>query len=169
MKSGQPSGRTPLPGSALLNEVRDRAPIDLWIGNPREAIIDYFRAGIQVQLVSFSAPLGFFAGSKASRVALLEQGKVIAVGQPTALFILLDQQDREERKLIVRAVKSLPSLNPFIVGQEDRYRIVKSVDDASVGSGSAGPTWARTLYGPCRSLRGWTLPTVKSASSLTMT
>jgi hypothetical protein len=83
--------------------------------------------------VSFSAPLGFLAGSKASRVSLLEQGKVIAVRQPTTLFILLDQQDREERELIVRAVKSLPSLNPFIVGQEDRYRIVKSVDDASVG------------------------------------
>ena len=89
--------------------------------------------------MSFSAPLGFLAGSKASRVSLLEQGKVIAVRQPTTLFILLDQQDREERELIVRAVKSLPSLNPFIVGQEDRYCIVKTVDDAGFGRGIRGP------------------------------
>jgi hypothetical protein len=89
--------------------------------------------------VSFSAPLGFLAGSKARRVALLEQGKVIAVGQPTAPLILLDQQDREERELIVRAMKSLPSLNPFIVGQEGWHRIVKSVDDAGFGRGIRGP------------------------------
>jgi hypothetical protein len=133
-KSRQPLRCTPLPASALFNEVRERAPVNLWIGKPREAVVNCFRAEVQVELVSFSAPLGFLAGRKARRVVFLEQGKIIAVGQPTALFILLDQQDREKRTLIVRVVKSLPSLNPFIVGQEGRYRIVKGVDDAGVGS-----------------------------------
>jgi len=40
-KSGPEAGHTRYRFSALLSEVRDGAPVDLWIGKPRKAVVNF--------------------------------------------------------------------------------------------------------------------------------
>jgi hypothetical protein len=80
--------------------------------------------------VSFSAPLGFYAGGKVRGLAVSKHRKIIAVGEPLALLTLLDPKHREQRKLQMRIVGQLPLWRmPPIVGEEGWDSIVERVND----------------------------------------